>query len=293
MRSIIINGGGLGNVLHVIPLARVIEHLLEEPPDLACNAKWHGAFDDQPFIGRVRVGCGPSEYPASIKCSLAGSRLSFVDAADSERKLAMFYPVNQYTRHETQADMDVARILGWKEDIPSHLLEMPASCECPEIPEPFIGVATRSAEARGWDRKNWPDEHWKELSGLLPAVPVFFGPKSSSREWMTDYGIDLCGRTTIKEARNAIWRASVFVGPDCGLSHLAACCGVPSVALFGATSLTKNRPSGDKVRVMRADLPCLECQADHKRWNACKDWKCMIDIRPKDVLAEVEAQMAT
>jgi ADP-heptose:LPS heptosyltransferase len=63
-------------------------------------------------------------------------------------------------------------------------------------------------------------------------------------------------------ALSAAWivGARALVGMDSGLAHLAAGCGVPTLAVFGPTRPRHSAPWGPRVRVLRReDLACLEC----------------------------------
>ena len=86
--------------------------------------------------------------------------------------------------------------------------------------------------------------------------------------------IDLCGKTTLREAAGLIARARGFVGIDTGLAHIAAAAGTPTLVLFGATSEIKNRPRGPRVKVLTRDLDCRPCQMT-PRWDECTLWRCM------------------
>jgi heptosyltransferase-3 len=57
-------------------------------------------------------------------------------------------------------------------------------------------------------------------------------------------------------------RASLFVGNDSGLAHIAAAVGTPSVVIFGSSNVAHWRPwAGGSVRseVVREELPCQPC----------------------------------
>jgi ADP-heptose:LPS heptosyltransferase len=54
-------------------------------------------------------------------------------------------------------------------------------------------------------------------------------------------------------------QASLFVGQDSGVTHLAGLMGVRTVALFGPTDPARWAPSGPKVTVLQG-APCL-CQS--------------------------------
>jgi hypothetical protein len=96
----------------------------------------------------------------------------------------------------------------------------------------------------GSAKKNWPLKNYRELAQRLPA------------EWADnrfDNLLDL-----------ALWMrgASVYVGNDSGISHLAAAIGMRSVVLFGPTDPEIWGPRGEHVRILRhqplSELPVDE-----------------------------------
>ena len=134
-----------------------------------------------------------------------------------------------------------------------------------------------------WWRKKW--ESWRELQAIFGAERcVYLGTREESRHWM---GIDFCGATTLRRAAGWIAGARAYVGIDNGLAHVAAALGVPTVALFGATSEVKNRPLGTKVKVLTKNIACRPCQMT-REWEKCRTWRCM-DFEPAKVAAAVNA----
>jgi ADP-heptose:LPS heptosyltransferase len=98
---------------------------------------------------------------------------------------------------------------------------------------------------------------------------------------------DLTGRASLAVAAGVIKRASGVVGNDSALSHLAAACGVPTVAAFGPTDMAQTAPWGERVRVVRReDLPCLGCQQ-----GACPEpgHPCMEGMRVEDLLLALQS----
>ncbi len=72
---------------------------------------------------------------------------------------------------------------------------------------------------------------------------------------------DLTGRTSLAVGAGVIRRSLGVVGNDSAFCHLAAACGVPTVAAFGPTDPEMTAPLGNRVRVVRReDLACLGCQ---------------------------------
>jgi len=48
--------------------------------------------------------------------------------------------------------------------------------------------------------------------------------------------IDLSGQLALPQVSDLLAGASLYIGPDTGITHLAAACGVPCIALYGPTS---------------------------------------------------------
>jgi heptosyltransferase III len=69
---------------------------------------------------------------------------------------------------------------------------------------------------------------------------------------------DLTGKLGILESAACLERASVFVGNDSGLMHLAAAAGTPALGLFGPTDERLYGPWGAKARAIRAGGPAHE-----------------------------------
>lgn len=130
--------------------------------------------------------------------------------------------------------------------------------------EPYLCLMPGST----WPSKAWPVDHYRHL--LLKARSEGFAAVvlGSPEEAPTcaavagAEGLDLCGRTTLKEAAAWMRGAVGVVGNDSGLSHLAAACGTPVVALYGATDPGGSTPWGPRSLALRADgvacAPCFE-----------------------------------
>jgi ADP-heptose:LPS heptosyltransferase len=94
-------------------------------------------------------------------------------------------------------------------------------------------------------RKNWPLEQFRQMAARLP-LPV---------RWCAGPEEPLAGASRFDDlGALARWLAgaSVYVGNDSGITHLAAACGVPVVALFGPHSRPEVwAPRGPEVTVIR------------------------------------------
>ncbi|HPF33844.1 MAG TPA: glycosyltransferase family 9 protein [Candidatus Krumholzibacteria bacterium] len=75
--------------------------------------------------------------------------------------------------------------------------------------------------------------------------------------------VDLTGRTDLSEAAGLLRSASVFVGNDSGLMHLAAALGAPTLGLFGSSNPAWTAPRGPRARALAVEgFACHPC---HRR----------------------------
>jgi ADP-heptose:LPS heptosyltransferase len=77
-----------------------------------------------------------------------------------------------------------------------------------------------------------------------------------------------------------------FIGNDSGISHMAAALGLPTVAIFGPTDPRVWCPRGEKVVVVRKEIPCSPCPQE--RFFQCKTFECLKAIEINEVLKGVE-----
>lgn len=97
----------------------------------------------------------------------------------------------------------------------------------------------------GGKAKNWPLDRFRGLAAHLPyEVRWTAGPEE-----------ELEGATRLDDLWSlAEWLAgaAIFIGNDSGITHLAAACGVPVLALFGPTDPNVWAPRGSDVQVIAA-----------------------------------------
>jgi heptosyltransferase-2 len=138
-----------------------------------------------------------------------------------------------------------------------------------------------------WASKSWPAAHFREF--LLRArtegyaVVVLGSPDEAAlcAGIAGQEALDLSGKTSLKEAAAWLRGASGALGNDSGLSHLAAACGTPVLALYGATDPGGSAPWGPKVRILRREgVPCAPC---FKPVCVVEGHPCLDGLGPEEV----------
>ncbi len=183
----------------------------------------------------------------------------------------------------------------------------------PGLPPRFAAIHVGGSIAS----KRWFPSNWTVLAEILRKehglATVFVGSRSDalgaaaaitaansnalgqsarhepdpSRETPT---IDMCGKLPLERTVSVLARASVMVGPDSGLAHLAAAVGTPVVALFGPGDPAKWGPPPDAGYVVRAGVPCSPCSM-YGVTRPCRRAWCMEKITPEQVATAVTSAL--
>ena len=165
--------------------------------------------------------------------------------------------------------------------------------------------------------KQWSREGWRVLAEALMrrgvAVVATGGPDESA--FLDELWRDLPavrrldGRLSWPELAALLARASVYVGPDTSVTHLAAASGCPTVALFGPTDprlwgpwpaqglYPPWAPSGTiqrrgNVWLVQNPLPCLPCQQEGCDRHLQSRAQCLDELTPQQVLTAVDQALA-
>jgi ADP-heptose:LPS heptosyltransferase len=119
--------------------------------------------------------------------------------------------------------------------------------------------------------KHWGVEKWAELCGRLSRCfpgwsAVFFGSAEEAEEaeacmraW-NGRALNLCGVCSPRVTAAAMARCRFFIGHDSGPMHLAACMGLPCVAVFSARNLPQQWfPRGEGHEIVQHLTDCAGC----------------------------------
>lgn len=142
--------------------------------------------------------------------------------------------------------------------------------------------------------KRWPEKHFAALARLLAArgcaIWLVGSPKDHAvaetiAQDAAGLCINLCGRTDIAEAADLLAAARLVVTNDSGLMHVAAAVGRPVIALYGSSSPQFTPPLSADARIVTLNLECSPC---FKRTCPLGHLKCLNDLAPERVFAEID-----
>lgn len=171
-----------------------------------------------------------------------------------------------------------------------------------------------------WRYKRWTDHGWRTLLAHLRRrvrwVLITGAPDEAERRYLDDLGLEgdgmqrLDGKLRLAQAADLLRFASLYVGPDTAMTHLAAACGAPTVALFGPTnpviwgpmtSSGERRPyqrvaplqrRGPVLLLQNPDLPCVPCQLEGCERHRESRSDCLDRLPAARVIDAVEILLA-
>lgn len=127
-----------------------------------------------------------------------------------------------------------------------------------ELPE--AGPRVVLCSGASWPTKRWPVDRWRGLANGLTALGcqvVQLGHGDAP----IGAGVDLAGRTSVREAACVLRSSRLAVVSDSGLMHLARAVGTPTVALFGPTAPGILIAGDPQLHVVTNGRACRAC------WN--------------------------
>ena len=104
-----------------------------------------------------------------------------------------------------------------------------------------------------WTYKQWTVEGWLQvgryLNGLGLKLVLSGGPFNDEINYVKNIQnqlpkdtINLAGKLSLAQLTYILSKAKLYIGPDTGITHLAAATGIPVIALYGPTNPVKWAP---------------------------------------------------
>lgn len=154
-----------------------------------------------------------------------------------------------------------------------------------------------------WDSKRWP--HFSALAGQLDNPIILCRDSDVAAHADLDFltplhasNATVIADATLAEAAAMLHHARGVIANDCGLAHMAAAAGAPTIALFGPTSLEKNRPQCHNAASLSLCLDCQPCQGKENgpdyllgagRYGCSRNYRCMDQLTVDQVLAKANS----
>jgi ADP-heptose:LPS heptosyltransferase len=136
--------------------------------------------------------------------------------------------------------------------------------------------------------KNWPVERFAELSEAIQrrGMAVLWVVGEAEEDMTLPLSARVMRSPTLTELASLLSACRLYVGNDSGITHLAAACGCPVVALFGPSDPRVWAPLCANVRIVSSDRACGPCHPRRDEHGRCTS-SCMADITVGQVMDEV------
>jgi heptosyltransferase III len=174
-----------------------------------------------------------------------------------------------------------------------------------------------------WRYKRWPHQAWRELASHLNRRGYWLvlsgGPVEEERAYVRALAdslapepvVDLAGQLSFGELAELLRSCACYVGPDTSVTHLAAACGAPTVAIYGPTNPVKwgpwpagytleqspytNRGNWQRqgnVLLLQGLAPCVPCHQEGCERHKKSYSHCLDQLPAAQVIAGVESLLA-
>lgn len=185
-------------------------------------------------------------------------------------RLVKLSPSRSKPRHEIDVYLDALEAVGVRTPFavpkltPGSEARQSAAAALGNMNQKFIVMQPGGAENPGATMldKRWPADRYVHLARTLTERglrPVLTGGPSDvdlcvqiANDIADLKPVMLAGRLDIMTSAAVIEQASLYVGADTGISHLAAAVGTPSIVIFGPTNPLRYAPRGDRVKILSA-----------------------------------------
>ncbi|KIL97701.1 ADP-heptose--lipooligosaccharide heptosyltransferase II [Paramagnetospirillum magnetotacticum MS-1] len=272
MRILFVTASRIGDaVLSTGLLAHLAERYPKARFTVACGQAAAGLFQSAPFVDKVipmvkrrRAGHWIELWRQTAGIfwhqviDLRGSALGWLVPTMSRKIIKSSWEPKHRLLH-------LSALLGLDHPLPPVLWSTPDQ-EAQAARLMGEGPILALGPGANWTPKQWPAERFAQLAGRLTgdggilagAKVALFGAESERPSLHAlieavpiERRLDLIGRVDLATIHACLKRASLYVGNDSGLMHIAAASHVPTLGLFGPSSEVFYGPFGPLCAAVR------------------------------------------
>lgn len=167
-----------------------------------------------------------------------------------------------------------------------------------------------------WTYKQWTVEGWIEIARYLHQLGVRLVLTGGSAQEEIDYianiarqlpedTLNLAGQVSLAELSYLLTNATLYIGPDTGITHLAAATGIPVIALYGPTNPVKWAPwpyrfeqnsnpfskigsqTVNNIHLLQGEKSCVPCHLEGCDGHQKSRSVCLDTLSPERVKATI------
>ena len=263
----------LSNIGDAVMTTPVLEALHRRYPeasiDLVADRRSSEVFTHCPYRGRILFKEKRAGWRGTLQLvrTLRHTRYDLIVDLRTDGLSYLLRARRRLTKHHRHArgphaveqHMGVIAALGIADIPPTHIwLTPPLERAAEQRLKTLPGTRWLAlGPGANWEPKIWPAERFKDLIVQLAdnfdGIILLGGPGDAERCSLVAQNcplpaVNLAGETGLLEATAVLARATVFVGNDSGLGHLASAVGTPTLTLFGPGQPERYRPWGENTR---------------------------------------------
>jgi ADP-heptose:LPS heptosyltransferase len=300
--ALVTAASGVGDIVRVTPLIRVIQRLGYQVDVLLAP--------DDPAAPDLLRGASEIRHLLSIPQGLGRRARPEIDGLAGERyELATFTHLSAPLRRCVDARGRYTFDGAWRSDGDSACVERVARAIGwqGELPAPFamkshrrFGLPRDTIALHPGCKPNWPWKKWHgfdELAGLFPNVAVvgtaadvdnsgtYFDRPFSWPEHVHEF----TGRLDLRDTAALLSQCAALVSLDSGIMHLGVALGVPTFGIFGITSPERECiPSPHMVPIHKQLACAAACRANPWGRRDCEGHlACLKTLTAQEVAARV------
>lgn len=167
-----------------------------------------------------------------------------------------------------------------------------------------------------WTYKQWTVEGWVAIGHYLyqQGLKLVLSGGATQEEiayianiaqQLPDDTFNFAGCVSLAELTELLTHATLYIGPDTGITHLAAATGVPVIALYGPTNPVKWAPwpygfkqscnpfqkigsqSVNNIHLLQGEKPCVPCHLEGCEQHQKSRSACLDTLSAERVKAEI------
>ncbi len=269
----------------------------------------------------LAISTQTGDRPTLYSFLAASTRIGFVPHPSKKGGMKRYFFQKSliFDKTKTHTVLELLRLCSLLNIKPAYQLTPPSTKKpFPLTEKPYVVMHVLPQ----WRYKQWPRENWIALAYFLEqhSLQIILSGSPDSQELqhlnaiqakMPQNTLNIAGKVSLAQLATVIKKAQFFIGPDTGITHLAAATGVKTIALFGPSdpvkwtpwpcAYTSNTPPFktkgcqhvNNVYLIQANLKCVPCYLEGCEQHQQSHSDCLDAITVTQVTKTVERILLT
>ena len=296
--ALVTASAGIGDILRVTPLIKVLSHLgyevdvLISPDYLDTMSLLQGAPEIRDLF------CIPPSFNGDLHRHLQTLTNRVYDIATftywsfrlrqfvRSQKILSFTHYDWFREGDIPCVKKIAGELGWNANLPAPFAI---------ASQRTFGLKPNTIALHPGCKRDWPWKKWhgfEDLARMFPEVVILGTPSDllnnntyfkKTFTWPPQ-AINVVGKLNLPDTAALLRECAALVTNDSGLMHLSVAVGTTTFGIFGLTNPHREAIPSDKMVIIGRKVPC-ESRCWRHRWG---DWHCDFHLQCLKLLSAEE-----